>query len=111
MPCPFRTKYFLKETSIELINKIDSYEFYWDDVRILTGRVVPMIIPEDSILSKLVWIKLGSDRSRKDVVAMLRIQTNLDNEYLETTAEKLDVAKILKELRMIAESYNPNIIL
>jgi hypothetical protein len=81
------------------------------NVQILTGRVVPMVTPEDSILSKLVWIKLGSDRSRKDVVAMLRVQTNLDNEYLETTAEKLGVMKILKELRVIAESYDPNIIL
>jgi hypothetical protein len=81
------------------------------NVRILTGRVVPMVIPEDSILSKLVWIKLGSDRSRKDVVAMLRVQTNLNNDYLETTAEKLGVTDILSSLRKIAESYDPNIVL
>jgi hypothetical protein len=81
------------------------------NVRILTGRVVPMVTPEDAILSKLVWIKLGSGRSRKDVVAMLRVQTNLDNEYLETTAEKLDVTEILKELRIIADNYDPNVIL
>ncbi|MDR3197698.1 MAG: hypothetical protein LBU34_07485 [Planctomycetaceae bacterium] len=81
------------------------------NVRILTGRVVPMVTAEDSILSKLVWIKLSSDRSRKDVVAILRVQTNLDNNYLDTTAEKLGVTKFLKELRIIAESYNPNIIL
>ncbi|MDR1964559.1 MAG: hypothetical protein LBQ50_12330 [Planctomycetaceae bacterium] len=72
---------------------------------------LPIASPEDSILSKLVWIKLGSGRSRKDVVAMLRVQTNLDNEYLETTAEKLGVTEILKELRIIADSYDPNVIL
>ena len=79
--------------------------------KIMTGRIVPMVSPEDAILSKLHWIKLGSRRSRKDVVAMLRIQENLDNAYLETTAEKLGVKPILDELRLIAESYDPHIIL
>ena len=81
------------------------------DKKIMTGRIVPMVTPEDSILSKLHWIKLGSGRSRKDVVAMLRVQENLDNEYLETTAEQLGVKAILDELRQIAESYDPNVIL
>ncbi|MDR2117307.1 MAG: hypothetical protein LBP87_13095 [Planctomycetaceae bacterium] len=81
------------------------------NVQILTGRVVPMVTPEDAILSKLVWIKLGSNRSRKDIVAMLRVQTNLDYEYLEANAEKFGVMEILKELRIIADSYDPNVIL
>jgi hypothetical protein len=81
------------------------------NVKIPTGQTVPMVTPEDSILSKLVWIKLGSGRSRKDVVAMLRVQENLDTDYLETTAEQLEVKAILDELRLIAESYDPHIIL
>ncbi|MCL2305054.1 MAG: hypothetical protein FWC43_06885 [Planctomycetaceae bacterium] len=72
---------------------------------------LPICSPEDSILSKLVWIKLGSGRSRKDVVAMLRVQENLDNEYLEATAVQLDVKPILDELRKIAENYDPHVIL
>jgi phosphorylcholine metabolism protein LicD len=72
---------------------------------------LPISSPEDSILSKLVWIKLGSERSRKDIVAMLRVQTNLNNKYLETCTEKLGVTEILKELRIIADSCNPNNIL
>ena len=80
-------------------------------VTIPTGQTVPMVTPEDSILSKLVWIKLGSGRSRKDVVAMLRVQENLDNDYLEVTAEQLGVKPILDELRQIAGNYDPNIIL
>ena len=80
------------------------------NVRIPTGRIVPMVSPEDSILSKLVWIKLGSGISRKDVVAMLRVQENLDTEYLETTAMQLGVEQILNELKIIAESYDPNVI-
>ncbi|MCL2118716.1 MAG: nucleotidyl transferase AbiEii/AbiGii toxin family protein [Planctomycetaceae bacterium] len=81
------------------------------DETIVTGRTVPMVSPEDAILSKLHWIKLGSGRSRKDVVAMLRVQENLDNDYLEATAEQLGVKSILDELRKIAESYDPNMIL
>jgi hypothetical protein len=80
-------------------------------VKIPTGQVVPMVTPEDSILSKLVWIKLGSGRSRKDVVAMLRVQEHLDNNYLEATAEQLGVKAILDDLRQIAESYDPHVIL
>jgi uncharacterized protein (DUF1330 family) len=78
---------------------------------IVDGVSLPIASPEDAILSKLHWIKLGSGRSRQDVVAMLRVQENLDNDYLETTAEQLDVKPILDELRKIAESYDPHIIL
>jgi len=73
--------------------------------------LLPICSPEDSILSKLVWIKMGSDRSRKDVIAMLRVQQNLDLEYLEKTAEELEVAGLLKELRIQADSYEPHLVL
>jgi uncharacterized protein (DUF1330 family) len=78
---------------------------------IVDGISLPISSPEDSILSKLAWIKLGSGRSKKDVVAMLRVQENLDNDYLETTAEQLGVKEILDELRQIADSYDPHVIL
>jgi len=78
---------------------------------IVEGASLPIASPEDSILSKLYWIKLGSGRSRKDVVAMLRVQENLDNAYLEATAEQLGVKPILDELRQIAENYDPNVIM
>jgi hypothetical protein len=81
------------------------------EAEIVEGIPLPIASPEDSILSKLHWIKLGSGRSRKDVVAMLRVQENLDNVYLESTAEQLGVTAILDELRQIAESYDPNVIL
>jgi hypothetical protein len=81
------------------------------NAEIADGISLPIATPEDSILSKLHWIKLGSGHSRKDVVAMLRVQENLDNDYLEKTAEQLGVKAILDELRTIAESYDPNVIL
>lgn len=80
-------------------------------MKISTGLVVPMVAPEDAILSKLVQIKFENDRSRKDVVAMLRTQTELNNEYLEEAAEKLEVEKILKEVRKIADDCDPNVVL
>jgi len=81
------------------------------NVEIVDGVSLPISSPEDAILSKLHWIKLGSGRSRKDVVAMLRVQENLDNDYLEKTAEQLGVKAILDELRQIADNYDPKVIL
>ena len=81
------------------------------NAEIVDGTTLPISSPEDAILSKLHWIKLGSGRSRKDVVAMLRVQENLDNDYLESTAEQLGVKPILNELRKIADNYDPNVIL
>ena len=75
-----------------------------------TGRIVPMVSPEDSILSKLLWINMGSDRSRRDVVGILKMQKKLDTQYLETTAEELGIKHILDELKTLAESNDPNII-
>lgn len=66
-----------------------------------------MVSPEDSILSKLVWIKMGSGRSKQDVVAILRVQTELDTGYIERMARKLDVEDILAEMRAILERNNP----
>ena len=72
-----------------------------------TGTQIPMVSPEDAILSKLVWIKMGSGRSKQDVVAMLRIQTDLDVAYLEQTAKELDVFPVLEEMRGIVERNDP----
>ncbi len=75
------------------------------------GIVLPFPSPEDAILSKLVWIKMGSDRSKRDVVAMLRVQRDrLDMDYLDRTAGELSVTEILGALRTIAENYDPNVI-
>ncbi|MDR0869557.1 MAG: hypothetical protein LBN39_02065 [Planctomycetaceae bacterium] len=80
-------------------------------VKIAENFVLPVAAPEDSILSKLIWIKRGSGRSKKDVVGILRVQENLDNDYLYTTAESLGVKEILEELKVIADSYDPTIVL
>ena len=81
------------------------------NAEIVDGVSLPISSPEDAILSKLYWIRLGSDRSRKDVVAMLRVKENLDNDYPEATAEQLGVKPIHDELRQIAKNYDPTVIL
>lgn len=78
---------------------------------IAPGIFLPILKPEDAILSKLHWIRLGSERSRRDVVTMMKIQTELDRPYLRSTAEALGVAEILDELAGIAEKNDPDIIL
>lgn len=55
--------------------------------------------PEDTLLHKLVWYKLGnqvSDRQWKDVIGVLRVQGDaLDREYLDRWAEFLGVSDLL----------------
>ena len=59
--------------------------------------------PEDTLLHKLVWYRLGdevSDRQWSDVLGVLKIQgDNLDGEYLDKWARKLDVSDLLDRAR------------
>jgi hypothetical protein len=57
--------------------------------------------PEDIILQKLLWYKMGlriSERQWNDVLGVMKIQGNrLDREYLALWAEKLAVADLLED--------------
>ncbi len=59
--------------------------------------------PEDTLLHKLVWFRLGdevSDRQWTDVQGVLKVQgDDIDDEYLETWALQLDVADLLDRAR------------
>ena len=79
-------------------------------IEIFDGFYAPVVSIEDAILSKLLWINMGSGRSRQDVVRILQNKHEMDTEYLETTAKQLGVEHILNELKVIAESNDPNII-
>lgn len=65
---------------------------------ILAGVVVPLVSKEDAILSKLIWIKKGSNKSRHDVKAVLKRSGEIDFDYLNSKATELSVESILKEL-------------
>lgn len=59
--------------------------------------------PEDTLLHKLVWFRLGneiSDRQWSDILGVLKVQgTLLDDTYLDRWAPLLDVADLLARAR------------
>lgn len=63
------------------------------------GRPYSVASPEDTLLAKLEWFRLGrevSERQWTDVVGMIRVGgADLDREYLGTWAEALGVADLL----------------
>jgi hypothetical protein len=64
-------------------------------LEILPGLMLPILAPEDVVLQKLRWYRMGgevSDRQWRDIVAVLR-SGGLDDAYLERTCTdaKLDV--------------------
>lgn len=65
---------------------------------LLSCLVAPTVSKEDAILSKLLWIKKGSEKSRQDVVMMLRGAGVIDWEHLIQRAKDLGVADLLMEL-------------
>ena len=67
------------------------------------GITVPTTSMEDCVISKLLWYSMGSDRSWKDALYVLR-RRSLNLELLEELAEKLNLAPELE--RIIRESKN-----
>jgi len=65
--------------------------------------------PEDTLLHKLIWYKMGnqvSDRQWGDILGVLKVQgEDLDQEYLDRWAPLLDVSNLL--LRARAEQRGP----
>jgi hypothetical protein len=68
-----------------------------------TGHPVPVLSPEDILLHKLEWYRLGgevSDRQWGDVLGVLRVQAGrLDDAYLDHWAADLGVADLLATAR------------
>ena len=68
-------------------------------LEILPDILAPVVSIEDSILSKLLWIKKGSHKSRQDIEMMLKLNPNIDNEYLDNQSKLLGVINLLNELK------------
>jgi hypothetical protein len=68
-----------------------------------SGQAVPILSPEDVLLHKLEWFRLGgetSDRQWGDVLGVLRVQAGrLDDAYLDRWAAELNVADLLAKAR------------
>ena len=68
-------------------------------VELAPNLSIKMISKEDAILSKLIWISKGSERSKRDVIMMLRTGGPVDEPYIEMTAAELEVSQIWRELQ------------
>lgn len=68
-------------------------------VELLEGLRVRIVSKEDAILSKLLWVKAGSAKSRQDVLGMLLDPTPTDERLISSLAEELDCADLLAEIR------------
>jgi hypothetical protein len=71
-----------------------------------SGRPVSILSPEDVLLHKLEWFRIGggtSDRQWGDVLGVLRVQAGrLDDAYLDHWAADLGVADLLARARTAA---------
>jgi predicted nucleotidyltransferase len=68
-------------------------------LEILPEIFAPVVSIEDSILSKLSWIKNGSHKSRHDVIMMVKLNSDIDITYLNTQSIKMGTHDILEELK------------
>ncbi len=72
----------------------------------LSGLQVPIVSPEDVILSKLEWSRISeSERQIRDALGVAVVQwRSLDKEYLRKWAEELGVADRLEAVLKDAEA-------
>ncbi len=67
------------------------------------GRSIRFASPEDVLLHKLIWYKLGneiSDRQWGDILGVIRVQgDSLDQQYLDRWADILDVSDLFRRAR------------
>ena len=70
-----------------------------------SGRTIYVATPEDTILAKLAWYRLGeeiSDRQWRDILGVLAVQEDrLDLSYMQRWAASLSVSDLLE--RALAE--------
>jgi hypothetical protein len=68
-------------------------------LRAESGSEVQLASPEDVVIHKLRWYRMGgsvSDRQWRDVLGVLKVQGNrLDGAYLKRTADELGLADLL----------------
>jgi len=71
---------------------------------VATGLTIPLVAKEDAILSKLFWIQLGSGKSKRDAIQMLKNPEDLDFSRLRLQAARLGLADELSRIEKAAAS-------
>ena len=64
----------------------------------------PLVAKEDAILSKLLWVRLGSEKSKRDVIQMLKGKEEVNRTHLRKQALKLGLAKELDQIEEAVSS-------
>lgn len=64
---------------------------------LLPGLFLKILNKEDAILAKLIWIRKGSHKSKKDVRMMLETSPLVDIPTLQVRAKELGILDILKQ--------------
>jgi len=76
--------------------------------QLLPGLAVRLVSKEDAILSKLLWVRLGSGKSRRDVIQMLKGKEDVNRTHLREQALKLGLATELAEMEeAVASGRHP----
>jgi len=68
----------------------------------------PVASPEDTVLAKLEWFRLGGETSERqwwDIVGVLRVTSDVDRAYLQRWAASLGVNDLLD--RALADAASP----
>ena len=68
-----------------------------NEVRLFKDVTARICSIEDALVSKLRWIKLGSHRSRDDVIGMLHGEYPIDFELVRKLSQELSVEQLLEE--------------
>lgn len=74
-------------------------------LELFPGTAVPVVSREDALLSKLLWIRKGSHKSRRDAMMMVRRGHWADWSLVAQRAAALGVGDLLEEIR--AEALPP----
>jgi len=72
--------------------------------QLLPGLTVRLVAKEDAILSKLLWVRLGSGKSKRDVIQMLKGKQEVNRTHLREQALKLGLAKELDQIEEAVSS-------
>jgi hypothetical protein len=74
---------------------------------LLPGLVAALVAKEDPILSKLLWIRQGSEKSKRDAIQMLKGADDVDWSYLCRQSVRLGLDAELTEIEEAASTLHP----
>lgn len=69
------------------------------EIEILPGMSIPVASRPDLVVSKLVWISLGSHKSRRDVRQILLRANAEEIRTIEELADRMELRDLLNEVR------------